>query len=498
MSDQVSTDVLEQVNPIDMNVVRVDPYWAFKVPASLARRHTVLPCCKIKDEVLVACVDQDDTQAIAKIEQYIDNSLKFFIAEETSLEAKIKDTFGGTVGRTGSIRVAAMPGADDDTVAICDEILQAAALRQASDIHIDPEDEEIRVRMRVDGVLEEYRRLNSGLAASIASRIKVLGEMDIAERRSPQDGRFAWTSSQGVEIDIRAATLPTRNGECITLRLLASHVDTLSLKTLGMRNDDLEIFSRALERPHGMILITGPTGSGKSTTLYTGLQNMVNQRPLHVVTVEDPIEYEMNGVAQVAVDAADKVSFNRALRSILRHDPDVIMIGEIRDNETADIAIKSSLTGHLVFSTLHTNNAASAITRMTDMGVAPFLTGATVRLVVAQRLVRGLCQHCRLPTTLSETDAQLLGDPEAAGKTAYTPGECVYCAGRGLIGRMGIFEMLEVGEDLSRTIARGADESTVLEMARSKGSRQLTHDALHKVLHGQISVREAISAVTIW
>ena len=447
----------------------------------------------------MACVDPEDAAALASVERHVNHEIETVQADEESLEALIQEVFGGAAARTMGVRVpASQTGGEDDAVAICDEFLQAAAIRSGSDVHIDPGVDDVRVRLRVDGALEEYRRLPLELHPLVSSRLKVLGGMDIAERRAPQDGRFAWTSAQGTEIDVRAATLPTRHGEAITLRLLASKTTDLTLETLGMSEADLATFSATIHKPHGMILLTGPTGSGKSTTLYAGIRHLIADRALHVVTVEDPIEYEISGVAQVAVDSADKVSFAKALRSILRHDPDVIMIGEVRDGETADIAIKSSLTGHLVLSTLHTNSAVSAVTRLTDMDVAAYLTGATLRLVVAQRLVRRLCSACRQPVPLTEAQAIALGDPESAGQTAFVPGGCIYCAGRGLIGRIGLFEMFGIDEELSRIISAGADESQIVEVARQKGFRQLVDDARMKVLRGETTASEAISAVTVW
>jgi len=496
----MSSDAMQsERQPIDMSTVRVDPSWALRIPGSLARRKKIIPCCLIEGRVLVACLDLDDPNTLDAVERHLQHPIEPFLADEQSLEALIFEVFGGAVGRNTAVRVAAVrDGANDDAVAICDEALQAAMLRNASDIHIDPNDENIRIRLRVDGALEEYKRLPSELQPLISSRLKVLGSMDIAERRAPQDGRFAWTSAQGREVDIRAATLPTRFGECITLRLLVSENTDLTLETLGMTPVDLELFSEAINKPHGMILLTGPTGSGKSTTLYAAINRLIAERSLHVVTVEDPIEYEIPEVAQVAVDSADKVSFDKALRSILRHDPDVIMIGEIRDGETADISIKSSLTGHLVLSTLHTNSAVNAITRLTDMDVAPYLVGATMRLVAAQRLVRRLCPHCRIAAPLTETEATGLGDVSAAGKTAYKAGGCLYCAGRGLIGRVGLFEMLRIDEELSRAISIGESESNLLRLAREKGGKRLVDDALHKVLQGETTAREALSSVTAW
>lgn len=486
--------------PLDMTTVRVDPSWALRIPPSLAVRRKVIPCCRIDGRVIVACLDPNDQQTLDNVERHVKHPIETVVAEEASLDALIRNVFGGAAGRAPATRVAAAraTAGEDDIVILCDELLQAAAIRDASDIHIDPNPENVRVRLRVDGVLEDYRRLPMDLHAAVSSRLKVLGGMDIAERRAPQDGRFAWSSPQGHEVDVRAATLPTRHGESITLRLLAAKTGDLTLERLGMSSGDLEVFSAAIRKPHGMILLTGPTGSGKSTTLYAGIRQLIAERSLHVVTVEDPIEYEIADVAQVAVDSADKVSFAKALRSILRHDPDVIMIGEIRDGETADIAIKSSLTGHLVLSTLHTNSASSAVTRLVDMGVAPYLTGATLRLVVAQRLVRRLCAKCRRPEPLTEAEAVGLGHPTASGKTAFIPGGCIHCAGRGMVGRLGLFEMLAVDEAMSRAISSEVDEAELVRLMRQSGSRRLVDDALDKVLRGETTAREALSAVTVW
>ncbi|MEL6898545.1 MAG: ATPase, T2SS/T4P/T4SS family, partial [Planctomycetota bacterium] len=245
-------------------------------------------------------------------------------------------------------------------------------------------------------------------------------------------------------------------------------------------------------------VLTGPTGSGKSTTLYAALRELVSSRAVHVVTVEDPVEYEMEGIAQVSVDSADKVSFRKALRSILRNDPDVIMIGEIRDAETADIAIKAALTGHLVFSTLHTNTAAGAVTRLIDMGIQPFLVAATLRLAIAQRLVQTLCPHCRVETTIGAAEAAAFGDPQSHGTTAWRAGRCIYCAGRGKAGRTGVFEMLPVGQEMSLRITAGEDEASLHQLAKQQGCRMLAEDILRKVQQGVIMPADALSAVTIW
>jgi type IV pilus assembly protein PilB len=318
-------------------------------------------------------------------------------------------------------------------------------------------------------------------------------------QRAPQDGRFTYRlGSTGQAVDVRLASLPTKYGERMTVRLLALQTDSLTLERLGMSPTDLACFSQAIEKPHGMILLTGSTGSGKTTTLYAALRRLIGQRELNVVTIEDPIEYDIAGVAQVEVDSADKVTFGKALRSVLRHDPDVVMIGEIRDRETADVAVKSALTGHLVFSTLHTNSAPSAVTRLADMGIERYLIAATIRLAVAQRLVRRLCPRCRQPRELTEAEAVALGNPQAVGATVYEPGGCLYCANRGFVGRIGLFEMMPVDEALSRQVAAGADEGAIVAEIRHRKVPRLIDDALAKICAGTATVREVLAAATIW
>ena len=397
-------------------------------------------------------------------------------AEPASLRRALNRVFGGNAGAApGTPRTrpgeagGAADGDGEGAVATCDELMHTAIIRQASDIHIDPDEKQMHVRLRVDGVLEPTRSFPIAVHNGVISRFKVLGGMDIAEKRAPQDGHFTHVfGPSGQRLDVRLATLPTRHGERMTVRLLALQTESLTLERLGMSPADLAAFSEAIDKPHGLILLTGPTGSGKTTTLYAALRRIIAQEPQNIITIEDPIEYAISGVAQVEVDSADKVSFHKALRSVLRHDPDVVMIGEIRDGETADIAIKSSLTGHLVFSTLHTNSAASALTRLADMGLARYLIAATMRLVVAQRLVRRLCARCRRARPLAESEAVALGNPQAAGTTVYDPAGCLYCADRGFVGRLGLFELLPVDEPLSRSIAAGADEGEIVRQLRAE------------------------------
>lgn len=495
--------------PLDMDVVRIDPTWALRVPASLAVRRQILPFVAIDGVVHVACRDPRDHAAIQAVERFVNQTVRPVAVEPESLKRVLNRLFGnvqagrGTEGaplrtRLGDPRAAAEPDSRD-AVALCDELMYAALVRQASDIHINPGRESVQVRFRVDGVLERYRQLPIEASAGVVSRFKVLAGMDIAEKRAPQDGRF--THAAGTlqhEVDVRVATLPTRHGEKMTLRLLAMQTESLTIERLGMKANDLAGFQTAIEKPHGLILLTGPTGSGKTTTLYAALRRLLLQGDQNVVTIEDPIEYEIPEVSQTEVDAADKVNFTKALRSILRHDPDVVMIGEIRDRETADVAIKAALTGHLVFSTLHTNSAASVVTRLSDMGVERYLIAATLRLAVAQRLVRRLCPHCRRPRPLTAAERAALRLDESEQRPVFDPGGCLYCANRGYAGRVGLFELLSCDESLSRLIAEGGDEAVMIQHARQSGSDTLLDDAREKLFAGETSVPEVLSSVTVW
>jgi type IV pilus assembly protein PilB len=295
-------------------------------------------------------------------------------------------------------------------------------------------------------------------------------------------------------VDIRIATLPTKYGERLSLRLLALQTESLTMERLGMSPAHLEQFTRVLNNPHGLLLLTGPTGSGKTTTLYAAIRSLDRDKQ-NIVTIEDPIEYEIPGVSQVEVDAADKVNFSKALRSALRHDPDVLMIGEIRDLETADVAVKASLTGHLVLSTLHTNTAVGSITRLIDMGLPAYLAAAVIRLAAAQRLVRRLCTHCRRRRELTRAEALLLGRPDAEGRPVFDAVGCPYCGGHGFSGRIGIFEMFVPDAELSGLIAERAAEGRIAAAAAAKGMKTLRDDAADKVLAGVISLQEMLEAV---
>jgi type II secretory ATPase GspE/PulE/Tfp pilus assembly ATPase PilB-like protein len=393
-----------------------------------------------------------------------------------------KKKSGGDAEPAAPKKPAAEP---PDLVGLCDELLEIAFQREASDIHIDPEENVTLIQLRVDGELETLRKLPKALHNPVVSRFKVMTNMDIAERRMPQDGRmFIKLGPQKRKVSIRAACLPTTHGERLTLRLLALGTEQLTLNKLGMSKANYEAFVKYASQKQGMILLTGPTGSGKSTTLYAALRYRLANYPGRIITLEEPVEYDIVGVAQAEIDTADKLRFDTALRTILRSDPDVIMIGEIRDFETVDIAIKAALTGHLVFSSLHTNSAAGVITRLIDMGVQPFQVAATLKLCIAQRLVRRLCQQCRQPRPLSGVEAESLGRPQLIGTTIYEPGRCAACNERGFRGRVGIFEMLPLEDDLPSRIVAGCDETSLLGYMCEKKIPRLRDDATDKLVAG--------------
>ena len=378
-------------------------------------------------------------------------------------------------------------------IELVNNILAQAMDQRASDIHIEPEELVFHVRMRTDGILHTRMTLPASRYPAVASRVKLISGMDIAERRLPQDGRLSARVS-GQEIDVRASAVPAVHGESIVLRLLPKERQDLSLARLGFSGRDLSMFRTWAREPHGIVLVTGPTGSGKSTTLYATLEEM-NQRDRKMITVEDPVEYEVDGVTQIQANAEIGYTFARALRAILRQDPDVIMIGEIRDLETAEIAVQSALTGHLVLSTLHTNDAVSAFTRLVDMGVEPFLVATSVRAVQAQRLVRRLCPKCSRPAAEVLPSVRRLveplAEPDAIADWRTAVG-CPHCQGTGYRGRLGIYELVDVTPELQELIIASATAEKMRAVANAQGGRTLREDGLLKAMAGLTTVEEVV------
>ncbi|MCX7915523.1 MAG: GspE/PulE family protein, partial [Verrucomicrobiae bacterium] len=371
-------------------------------------------------------------------------------------------------------------------------ILVQAVKDRASDIHIEPFEKSVRLRYRIDGVLYDSAAPPKSLQAAIASRIKIMAHLDIAERRLPQDGRFR-IKVAGREVDLRVSVLPTVHGEKIVMRVLDKSTLNTKLENIGMDEESLAKFRAAIDAPHGMILMTGPTGSGKTSTLYAVLSHL-NQPDVNIVTVEDPVEYQMHGINQVQVKSDIGLTFAAGLRSILRQDPDIVMVGEIRDSETADIAVKAALTGHLVLSTLHTNDAPGAVARLIDMGIEPFLVSSSVLLVCAQRLVRKICPHCKEEFVLPPESIRQAGLKEAdvAGVTFYRGRGCGRCKDTGFLGRTAIHEVMVVSDAIREQILRDASAKVIRELAIREGMKSLRESGLQKAKQGITSVDEVL------
>ncbi len=378
---------------------------------------------------------------------------------------------------------------DAPIIRLINAILGEAIKENASDIHLETFEKRLVVRFRVDGILREVLEPKRELAALLVSRIKVMARLDIAEKRIPQDGRISLKVG-GREVDVRVSTLPSANGERVVLRLLDKQAGRLNLQHLGMSTRDRDQMEATVRKPHGILLVTGPTGSGKTTTLYASLVSL-NDRTRNILTVEDPIEYHLEGIGQTQVNSKVDMTFARGLRAILRQDPDVVMVGEIRDKETAEIAVQASLTGHLVLSTLHTNSAIGAITRLVDMGIEPFLLSSSLLGVLAQRLVRVLCPHCKEAYQADEAECTLLGVPFAQPPTLYHARGCAECHQQGYRGRTGIYELVVFDDHLRTLIHNAASEQDMTRHARSLGP-SIREDGRRKVLEGATTVEEVL------
>ncbi len=481
---------------VDLGNYLIDPKVADLVPEDLARRCTLLPLFKIGNHLTVAVADPTDLMALDQVSLSSDCEIEVCVSAEEDIEQAIGEIYSAakdvanllqSIEKQGAVG-ADVSGASQAPVAkLVDLILTQAVRDRASDIHINPESDALRVRFRMDGVLYEIPPPPKHLEAAIVSRIKVLSDMDIATTRVPQDGHFQ-ALVDDKSVDVRVSSVPTVNGENLVLRLLVTSDALIGLDQLGFNENCLAKFRDMISRPHGMILVTGPTGSGKTTTLYAAL-NVVNSIERNILTIEDPVEYRMPLIRQIQVNPRAGVTFANGLRSILRQDPDIVMVGEIRDLETADIAIQAALTGHLVFSTLHTNDAASTLARLIDMGIAPFLLSASVTGVIAQRLIRRLCPKCKEKYQAGRAviDAYGLGGRDV---TLYRPKGCKTCKGTGYKGRTGLFELMEITEAVKELIVTNGSASAIVAQARKEGTRPLAEDGVEKALSGETSIEE--------
>jgi type IV pilus assembly protein PilB len=480
---------------VDLTKGSISPAVLARVPAELAQEQGILPI-KEKDGGLIVAVDDQLKRIVAdQLSFLLGCDVTVALAAPSALQGALRRYYGGA---QESNVARALGGDEEETsdapiVRLATRLFKEALEQRASDIHIEPKGSVLRVRLRIDGVLRTVAEHPPHLAAPLISRLKIMGSMDIAEKRKPQDGRIE-LHLDGREVDVRASILPSNHGESLVLRLLDRGANLLSLRELGFEDDDHVQFKRLIERPHGIVLVTGPTGSGKTTTLYGALAEL-NRPDVKILTAEDPVEYHIPGINQVQVNPRIGLSFARILKAMLRCAPNVILVGEIRDIETAEVAIQAALTGHLVFSTLHTNDAPSAITRLLDMGVAPFLVSSAVQGVLAQRLVRRICKECKETYAPEAAEARALGlDPALiAGKLFARGRGCKNCEGSGFRGRLGLFELFELDSDLRDAIFRGEPLERIRAAALASGRlRPLMVSGTGKVLAGLTTVTEVL------
>lgn len=476
------------------------------IPYSYAKKHNVLVEQTTPESVTVICVDTPKLVVLSELKRRLHSKMVLRKLVQADFEEQLRIAYdkGGSQatqlmddmgdGGMDLERLAEeMPQttdlleADDDApiIRLINALLTQAIRENASDIHLEAFEDESVVRFRVDGVLRDILSPRRELHGALVSRIKVMSKLDIAEKRLPQDGRMSLRVAEH-PVDVRVSTLPTQHGERVVLRLLDKQSARLNLAALGMPDEILQTFEVLINKPNGILLVTGPTGSGKTTTLYSGLHRL-DRKKLNILTVEDPVEYDLDGVGQTQMNTKIGLTFASGLRSILRQDPDVVLVGEIRDLETAEISVQASLTGHLVLSTLHTNTAVGAVTRLVDMGVEPFLIASSLVGVLAQRLVRKLCPDCKEAYQADETEQQLLG--VKAGHTLYKARGCVSCDQIGFKGRLGIYELVDINEAMRRLIHDQASEDALTEQAR-KDSQSLMQNGFARVVAGETTVDE--------
>jgi len=498
------------IKKIDLTDISISPEIITLVPAELVSKHSILPLRRENGRLAVAMTDPFQAQVIEDLRLVSGHPVRRYYAEPAQMENSILKFYGSNVARMldNLVPVEQRPEAEMDNgdyspaklhelarepslVNLVNLIILEAIEARASDIHIEPFEHQVKIKYRIDGMLMEKAPSSKRLQAAIISRIKIMADMNIAERFVPQDGHIEFTAKQG-RVDIRVSTVPTVHGESIELRLLDRTASLIGLDELGMNAKSLEGFDQCLRKTHGIILVTGPTGCGKTTTLYAALKRMYSPA-VKMITIEDPVEYQLEGINQMPVNPKRGLTFAMGLRHILRQDPDIIMVGEIRDKETANISIRAALTGHLVFSTLHTNDAPGAITRLIDMGVEPFLLASSLEAVLAQRLVRTICSSCKNPYKPDETLIKTLnGSVDIKPDTEFYHGTgCNECMQTGMKGRTGIFEMLRITPTLRDLIAAKPTTEQIIKAAPADHV-SMEHDGIAKVLKGITTPEEVM------
>jgi type IV pilus assembly protein PilB len=484
---------------LDLAIFRVDMAAANLISSTAAKRYDAVPVQFTGERgLLIAMADPSNVLAVDDIALMTGYEVRPAVASNEDIAALI-----GQLTRLDDVVQSVSSEQDEGPAEVVDLVesaedgpiiklvngIVAQAVEQgASDVHLAPDGQELRVRFRVDGVLQDSATVPRRMVSGVISRVKIMSELDIAERRVPQDGRVGLTI-EGRHVDLRVVTLPSVHGESIVMRILDNSQGIPQLDRLGMAYRDRERFEKSFHQAYGAVLVTGPTGSGKSTSLYAAL-SAVNTPDKNIITIEDPVERQIEGITQVQVNPRAGLSFAGGLRAMMRADPDIIMVGEIRDSETAQIAIEAALTGHLVLSTLHTNDAPGAITRLIEMGIEPFLVASAIDCIVAQRLARTLCQHCKRRAILSAQVMRDHGFPALADVEAYEPVGCSRCSGSGYRGRIGLYEVMSVTEEIRALATERASADRIAEVAIRQGMRRLREDALEKVRHGQTSIAE--------
>ncbi|WP_084101394.1 GspE/PulE family protein [Demequina sp. NBRC 110051] len=501
LAEQVGMDFVELTDfPVDRAAVAL-------VPDTVCRRHAALPIQIDGDILKIAMSNPGNVVAVDDIRTLTRMQILPVVAAHEDVlqaidrycrsDAELNELQGAITDEDEAIDLASIGSVVEDDAPIVrfvNLLITQAIQDRASDIHIEPAEKDVLVRYRIDGVLHEMQRAPKAIQNGVISRIKIMADIDIAERRKPQDGRLS-VNHNGKKVDLRVATLPTVWGEKIVMRILDNSTAAMDLMDLGIRENNLEMYKESYQKPYGMILVTGPTGSGKSTTLYATL-NQVARPEINVITVEDPVEYRIGGINQVQVNPKAGLTFASALRSILRADPDVVLLGEIRDGETAQIAIEAALTGHLVLSTLHTNDAPSAITRLIEMNIEPFLVGSAVDCVVAQRLARRLCENCKEEYKPSRPEVERFGwsDDEPLPQL-WRPAGCQRCSHTGYRGRLALHEIMPVSEEIERLAVARASSAEIARAAYAAGMETLLHDGWMKAQSGLTSTEELLRVV---
>ena len=495
---------------VQLSQVNISPDITKLVPREIAQKYQIVPVKNMNDILTVALSDplaldiienlqfelNCQVEGIIAVEEDIIESLeKLYGAEEEKIDNLLKDIQDENISITGQDDESGEDDGEDNNapvIKLVNLIISEAFHKKASDIHLEPMERKFRIRYRIDGVLQEIPNPPKRLQGSVISRLKIMANLDMAEKRLPQDGRIKVKIGEK-SIDLRVSTLPASHGESVVLRILDKGGLSLGLSELGFFSDDERLITQLIENPNGIFLITGPTGSGKTTTLYSCLHTL-NKSDRKIITVEDPIEYQLQGINQVQVKADIGLSFSKVLRACLRQAPNIIMVGEIRDLETAEIAVNASLTGHLVFSTLHTNDAPGAVTRLIDQGVKPFLVASSVRGILAQRLIRCICENCKEQYKPTDKELDVLGIPQdqRSDVMLYRGAGCPACGNKGYKGRKGVFEILFMTDEIQRLIYEKSSSSVIRQRARELGMRTLREDGVRKVLSGMTTIEEVL------